>query len=207
MSPGRQVTLAELSPRFVLRPTGERIDQVAVFGREAPLVVEIGFGMGEATAQRALAEPELDVLAFDIHTPGVAHLMRQLAQQGSTNVRVVEEDALDVLPGLVPHGTLAALRILFPDPWPKIRQRHRRLVGATTIAGFTDLLAVGGRLELATDWPDYAEQMLAAIEGEPRLVNPHPGHAPRRPERPVTKFERRASIEGRPVIDILALRS
>jgi tRNA (guanine-N7-)-methyltransferase len=207
MSPGRKLLLAELSPRFALTPTGDPIDQLAVFGRLAPLVVEIGFGMGEATAERAAAEPELDVVALDIHTPGVAHLMRLLAAQHSTNVRVIEEDALDVLPTLVPGGTLAALRISFPDPWPKVRQQHRRLVNARTIGGFVDLLAPGGRLELATDWDDYADQMLAVIAGEPRLENLHGGRAPRPPARPVTKFERRALAEGRSVADIVAVRS
>ena len=207
MSPGRKLILAELSPRFALVPTGDPIDQRAVFARVAPLVVEIGFGMGEATAERAAAEPDLDVLALDIHTPGVAHLMRLLATQGSTNVRVIEEDALDVLPLLVPPGLLAALRISFPDPWPKVRQQHRRLVNARTIVGFTDLLAPGGRLELVTDCDDYADQMLAAIAGEPRLVNLHGGRASRPPERPVTKFERRALAEGRVVADIIAHRS
>ena len=169
------------------------------FGREAPLVVEIGSGVGEATGVLAAARPDHDVLALEVWRPGVAAALAEVAAAGATQVRFLCVDAVWSLEHLVGRGELAELWTFFPDPWPKKRHHKRRLVGP----GFAELvvsrLAVGGLWRLATDWQDYADQVRAVLDATPGLAG---GVVPRWEERPVTKFERKGLAEGRTITDL-----
>lgn len=180
------------------------------FGRTAPLVLEIGSGMGESTAALAAAAPEHDHLAVEVFEPGLAQLLMRIGELGLTNLALLRGDAVELLRTRVPEGSLAAVRIFFPDPWPKRRHRKRRLVQPEVAALVASRLAPGGTLHLATDWEDYATQMRTVCEEEHLLVNAAadaPGGWLPRPEwRPVTKFEQRARLEGRVVRDLLYRR-
>ncbi|HEY0816165.1 MAG TPA: tRNA (guanosine(46)-N7)-methyltransferase TrmB [Pseudonocardia sp.] len=185
-------------------------DPAAWFGRSAPLVLEIGSGMGESTAALAAAEPDVDVVAVEVFEPGIAALLMRIADAELTNLQVLRGDAVALLRECVPESTLAGIRIFFPDPWPKRRHRKRRLVQPDFVALAAARLRPGGTLHMATDWDDYAAQMQAAADGEPRLENTavgQPGGSTPRPGwRPVTKFEARARTEGRDVHDLVYRR-
>jgi tRNA (guanine-N7-)-methyltransferase len=179
------------------------------FGRTAPLVLEIGSGTGESTAAQAAAAPEADHLAVDVFEPGLAQLLMRVEEAGLTNLRLLRGDAVDLLRERVPHASLAAIRIFFPDPWPKRRHHKRRLVQPEFAALAASRLVPGGTMHLATDWADYAAEMRAVCSAEPLLENVSTdpaGWTPRPPWRPVTKFERRALAEGREVRDLLFRR-
>ena len=202
MAPAQHEALARLLPTLGVPVDGRLLDPAAVLGRSAPLVLEIGSGTGEVTAALAAADPERDVLAVEVHTPGVANLLRMIEAQGLRNVRVAEGDALVVLRDMLPPGSVDEVRVLFPDPWPKSRHHKRRLVSSSFAALVVRRLTPGGRLHVATDWPHYAEQVLEVVTAEPGLVG---GVVPR-PDRPVTRFEQRALDAGRPVADVVAVR-
>ncbi len=186
----------------------EAVDEVGFrwadwFGREAPLIVEIGSGVGEATGVLAAARPAYDVLALEVWRPGVASSLAQVAQAGASNVRFCSVDAVWVLENLVAAGELAELWTFFPDPWPKTRHHKRRLVD-TRFAGLVAArLAPGGHWRLATDWEDYAEQMVSVLEAEPDLTG---GVVPRWDDRPVTRFERKGLEAGRRITDLCYTR-
>ncbi|WP_434743948.1 tRNA (guanosine(46)-N7)-methyltransferase TrmB [Micromonospora sp. SH-82] len=182
------------------------LDPSALFGREAPVVLEIGSGMGDATAAMAADDPDRDYLAVEVHTPGIANLLDLVGRDGLTNVRVAEGDALDLVHAL-PVDSLDAVHVFFPDPWPKTRHHKRRIIQAGHVALLRSRLAPGGVLHCATDWAEYAESMRHTLDGDPELVSPHPGWAPRPAHRPVTKFERRAHREGREVFDLVYHRA
>lgn len=182
------------------------LDAVVLFGRRAPLVLEIGFGMGEATAAMAAADPGVDVLAVDVHTPGIGALLHLVGELGLTNVRVASGDAVVLLRDLLAPASLAEVRAYFPDPWPKNRHRKRRLVSPAFARLAAERLVPGGRLLLATDWEPYAEQMLEVVAAEPMLRNPHGGPAQRPAARPVTRFERHGLAKGHAVTDVVAVR-
>jgi tRNA (guanine-N7-)-methyltransferase len=171
------------------------------FGRSAPLVLEIGSGMGETTAELAAAAPEVNYLAVEVYQPGLAQLLMRAEQREITNLRLVRGDAVVLLAEHIAPGSLAEVRIFYPDPWPKARHHKRRLVRPDFVAMVADRLAPAGVLRLATDWEHYAEQMLAVCRAEPRLRNRHAGEpdgwAPRPEWRRVTKFEQRARQAGR----------
>jgi tRNA (guanine-N7-)-methyltransferase len=181
------------------------------FGRDAPLILEIGSGMGETTAALAAAEPDVDHLAVEVFEPGIAALLMRVEAAGLTNLNVLRGDAVALLQVCVPEAALTAIRIFFPDPWPKRRHRKRRLVQPEFVALATSRLRAGGTLHMATDWDDYAVQMRSAADAEPRLENTAagaPGRWTPRPEwRPVTKFEARAREEGRDVHDLIYRRA
>ena len=162
-----------------------------------PQVVEIGFGMGDATAELAVRDPR-DTLAIDVHPAGIAALLRRIEALGLTNVRVHEGDCVPVLAGL-PDGCLEEVRLYFPDPWPKTRHHKRRLVSASFAALVAARLRPGGAWRLATDWPDYARQIADVAGAEPALEG---GLVERWSERPVTKFERKGIAAGRPITDL-----
>lgn len=194
----------------VLPADGEQYwDPHAGFGRTAPLVLEIGSGMGETTALLAAAEPETDHIAVEVYEPGLAHLLIRIEQAGLTNQRLLRGDAVELLDRAIAPASLDGLRIFFPDPWPKRRHHKRRLIQPEFIRLAASRLIPGGRLHLATDWPHYAEQMRRVLTAEPALrpddafpVGPD-GWQDRPAFRPVTKFEDRAQLEGRPVRDLL----
>jgi tRNA (guanine-N7-)-methyltransferase len=188
--------------------TGEiHLDRVALFGRLAPLVLEIGCGMGEATVAMAAADPGRDYLAVDVHTPGLGSLLAAADERGLGNVAAACGDALVLLADGLDPGSLDAVHVLFPDPWPKARHQKRRIIRPDAVALMRDRLRPGGTQHVATDWPDYAAQMLDVLTADPGLRNTATGYAPRPPARPVTKFEQRARSAGRPVADLIFTRS
>jgi len=193
--------LARLRPALGVPVDGLLLDLAVLFGRSAPVVLEIGSGTGEATAALAAADPARDVLAVEVHTPGVANLLRLTEAGGLTNVRVAEGDALVVLRDMLPAGCLDEVRVLFPDPWPKARHHKRRLVQPAFVFLVASRLRPGGRLHVATDWPHYAEQVLDVV-----AASGLQGGVVARPDRPVTRFEQRALADGRPVVDVVAVR-
>jgi tRNA (guanine-N7-)-methyltransferase len=196
MLPERAAAYERLVPLWSVAEAGPPLDLAALFGRPAGdvrCVLDVGIGMGEATVAMALARPDEDLLAVDVHTPGIGRVLEAVAQHGLINVRVVQADVLDFLPRIGP-SSLAGVRIWFPDPWPKQRQRHKRIVRAGVLEGFVDRLAVGGVLHLATDVADYANQMLLVCAAEERIA----GGIVQRPEwRPETRYEQRGRRAGR----------
>ena len=202
-SRAQQRAYAELLPRLGIAYRREPLDFRAAFGRAAPVVAEIGFGMGETTARIAADNPGNDYLAIEVHTPGVGSLLRQLEAGGIANVRVVQHDAVEVLRDMVPEGSLAAIHVFFPDPWPKKRHHKRRLLQPEFAALAASRLVSGGLLHVATDWQDYAEHVLAVLEATPKLRNSAAGFAERPPWRPQTKFESRGLKLGHGVWDVL----
>jgi tRNA (guanine-N7-)-methyltransferase len=198
--------LEELSPRYAIPFAQGLLDRIAVFGRDAPLVVEIGSGMGESTLEVAAADPATDFVAIEVHGPGVGSLLRGIDAAGLSNVRVVRHDALDVLEQMIVDASLAGIHLFFPDPWPKKRHHKRRLVQPAFAALAARKLVPGGILHTATDWPDYAEQILAVLSTEPLLENTEEGYAPRPARRPRTKFEERGLRLGHPVRDVVFRR-
>jgi tRNA (guanine-N7-)-methyltransferase len=174
------------------------------FGREAPLIVEIGSGVGEATAALAAARPAYDVLAFEVWRPGVADTLWRLDEAGATNVRLVSVDAVWCLETLVAESSLAELWTFFPDPWPKTRHHKRRLVTPAFARLAASRLEPGATWRLATDWADYAEQMRRVLDAEPGLEG---GPVPRWEERPVTRFERKGLEAGRTITDLAYRRT
>jgi tRNA (guanine-N7-)-methyltransferase len=205
-SPAQQRAHAELMPRLGIAFRAQPLDFKALFGREAPVVVEIGSGMGETTTRIAAEHPESDYVAIEVHAPGVGSLLRRVDEEGLTNVRVVQHDAFEVLRDMVPIGSLAGIHVFFPDPWPKKRHHKRRLVQPAFAELAASRLARGGRLHVATDWQEYADQILAVLSVVPGLTNTAAGFAPRPAWRPETKFEQRGRRLGHGVWDVLFTR-
>jgi len=179
------------------------LDFERLFGRGAPTILEIGFGMGETTAQIAQAHPENNYLGIEVHTPGVGSLLKQIAENGLTNLRLIQHDAVEVLEHMIAPASLAGAHIFFPDPWPKKRHHKRRLIQPAFVALLASRLAPDACLHAATDWQEYAEQILAVFAAEPALANTAPGFAPRPDYRPLTKFESRGLRLGHGVWDIV----
>ncbi|HKN95954.1 MAG TPA: tRNA (guanosine(46)-N7)-methyltransferase TrmB [Pseudonocardiaceae bacterium] len=186
-------------------PPGE-LDTAAWFGRPAPVLLEIGSGMGETTARLAAAEPDVNYLVVEVYEPGLAQLLLRAEALGLTNLRLLRGDAVPLLAEHIAPESLAGIRIFFPDPWPKKKHHKRRLVQPDFVALAASRLAVCGRLHLATDWASYADQMLAVCSAEPLLRNEFDDWAPRPDWRPVTKFETRAREEGRVSRDLMFRR-
>ena len=207
IGPGQQRALDELGPRFVLPYRAALLDFATTFGRDAPTVLEIGFGMGDATARIAAAAPDTDFIGIEVHAPGVGALLKRIGEQGLTNLRLVQHDAVEVLQQMIAPASLAGVHIYFPDPWHKKRHHKRRLIQPAFVALLATRLAPGGYLHCATDWLPYAEQMLEVLGAEPGLVNTADGYAPRPAWRPQTKFELRGLKLGHGVWDLLFRRS
>jgi tRNA (guanine-N7-)-methyltransferase len=197
---------AALMPRYAVPDGDGPIDFEALFGRRAPVVLEIGFGMGRTTAEIALARPDTDFLGIEVYTPGVGSLLRLIGLHGLANVRVIQRDAVEVLRDRIAPGALAGVHVYFPDPWPKKRHHKRRLIQPAFVAALAARLAPGGYLHCATDWQDYADQMLAVLSAEPSLANTADGFAPRPDWRPPTKFEQRGLRLGHGVWDLMFTR-
>ena len=195
-----------LLPQFGVPPGAGPIDFDALFGRRAPVVLEIGFGMGHTTAAIAAARPETDFLGIEVYTPGVGSLLRHIEDDALKNVRIIQLDAVEVLKQRIAQASLAGVHIYFPDPWPKLRHHKRRLIQQPFIAHLATHIAPGGYLHCATDWEPYAQQMLEVLSAEPLLVNQAEGFAPRPDWRPLTKFEQRGMRLGHGVFDLIFLR-
>jgi tRNA (guanine-N7-)-methyltransferase len=206
MGPGQQRALDELGPRFLLPFQAQVLDFAAVFGRDAPTVLEIGFGMGDATAQVAAALPGTNFIGIEVHAPGVGALLKRIGELGLTNLRLVQHDAVEVLEAMIPPQSLAGVHIYFPDPWHKKRHHKRRLIQPQWVGQLVARVAPGGYLHCATDWQPYAEQMLQVLGAEAALVNTAEGYAPRPAWRPLTKFETRGLKLGHGVWDLLFRR-
>ena len=207
MGPGQARALAELGPRFVLPYADAPLDFAASFGREAPRVLEIGFGMGDASAAIAQALPGTDFIGVEVHTPGVGALLKQIGERGLTNLRLIQHDAVDVLQRMIAPASLAGVHVFFPDPWHKKKHNKRRLIQAGFVRLLVERLAPGGYLHCATDWQPYAEQMLAVLSAEPALRNSAEGYAPRPDYRPLTKFENRGLRLGHGVWDLVFVKA
>lgn len=208
---GQARALAELGPRFVLPYAETKLDYAAVFGRQAPVILEIGFGMGDATAQIAEFMPDKNFIACEVHEPGVGALLKLMGEKSLTNIRIVQHDAVEVIDHMLSEGSLAGVHIFFPDPWHKKRHHKRRLIQPEFVHKLALHLAPGGYLHCATDWQPYAEQMLAVLSAEPLLQNTadaaQGGYVPRPAYRPETKFERRGLRLGHGVWDLVFTRT
>jgi tRNA (guanine-N7-)-methyltransferase len=200
---GQAKALEVLGPRFMLPYQATPLDLAQAFGRQAPTILEIGFGMGEATAHIAGLMPEHNFLCCEVHPPGVGALLKRIGEQELTNIRIVEHDAVEVLDHMLAPAALAGVHIFFPDPWHKARHNKRRLVQPQFIAKLLPRLQNGGYIHCATDWEPYAEQMLAVLSTEPLLHNTAPGYAQRPEYRPLTKFENRGIRLGHGVWDVV----
>lgn len=196
----------DLLPVYGIAYAPQRIDLDAAFGRRAPKILEIGFGMGETTASIAAAHPENDYLGIEVHTPGVGSLLKEIGARALANVRIVQHDAVEVLADMIAPASLDGAHIFFPDPWPKKRHHKRRLIQPPLVALLADRLKPGAYLHAATDWQEYAEQILDVFSREPLLRNTAEAFAPRPDYRPQTKFETRGLRLGHGVWDIIFRR-
>lgn len=207
VSNAQQRAYDTLLPEFGIPFAHELLDLDRVFGRSAPKILEIGFGMGETTAGIAAAHRENDYLGIEVHTPGVGSLLKQIHERGLTNVRIVQHDAVEVLTHMIAPRTFDGAHIFFPDPWPKKRHHKRRLIQPAFVALLVERMKPGAYLHVATDWQEYAEQALAVLAAEPRLRNTAAGYAARPDYRPLTKFENRGLKLGHAVWDIVFRQS
>jgi tRNA (guanine-N7-)-methyltransferase len=198
-TPAQQRALEELFPKYGVAFSDEKIASA----RHAPLVLEIGSGMGEATVEIAKQHPELDFVAIEVHGPGVGSLLNRIHSSELKNLRVIRHDAVEVLERMVADGTLAALHVFFPDPWPKKRHHKRRLLQPAFVALVGRKLVPGGVVHLATDWEEYADQMAAVFEASACFVSSQAGLV----SRPATKFEQRGRRLGNPVRDLMFVRT
>lgn len=207
---GQAKAFADVGPKFLLPYTGEPLDFAAVYGRSAPTVLEIGFGMGEATAHIAGLMPAKNFLCCEVHTPGVGALLKRIDEQSLANIRILQHDAVEVIDHMLPLGSLDGVHIFFPDPWHKKKHNKRRLIQAPLIAKLAARLKPGAYLHCATDWQPYAEQILEVLGAEPLLKNTADaagdGYAPKPDYRPLTKFENRGIKLGHGVWDLVFTR-
>lgn len=209
LTEGQRRALERLRARFGIEYSENPLDLAAIFGRTAPITLEIGFGNGETLVEMAAAAPERDFLGIEVHRPGVGQLLRLAEEKGLANLRVICHDAVEVLSRQIPPESLATVQIFFPDPWPKKRHHKRRLVQPAFVALLVTRLRPGGALHLATDWEDYALHMREVLLGEPALENtsdPEDGFSPRPDSRPESKFERRGQRLGHGVRDLVFRR-
>ncbi|SNS42026.1 tRNA (guanine-N(7)-)-methyltransferase [Noviherbaspirillum humi] len=206
LSDAQARAIETLGPRFCLPYAKDRLDLEAAFGRAAPTILEIGFGMGETTAAIAAGMPVKNFLGVEVHTPGVGSLLKLIGERNLSNLRIVQHDAVEVLTHMVAPEALAGAHVFFPDPWHKARHNKRRLIQGPLVQLLASRLAPGGYLHCATDWQDYAEQMLQVLSDEPALRNTAEGYAPRPDYRPVTKFENRGLRLGHGVWDLVFVK-
>ena len=206
MSAAQQRALDTLLPRFGLPFVPQAIDFDRVFGRVAPRVLEIGCGMGETTARIARAMPGVDFVGVEVHAPGVGSLLRLIALHALANLRVIRHDAVEVVAAMIPPHSLTGIHVFFPDPWPKKRHHKRRLLKPAFVHELALRLTPGGYLHAATDWEEYAQEILATLGAEPLLENTVPGFASRPDYRPLTKFEARGLDLGHGVWDVIFRR-
>ena len=203
---GQAKAFEDLGPRYLLKYQAAPLDALAAFGRPGKLILEIGFGMGEATAHIARVRPDDNFLCCEVHEPGVGALLKRIGEHDITNIRILQHDAVEVLEQMLPEGILDGIHIFFPDPWHKKKHNKRRLIQNAFVAKLTSRLKVGGYIHCATDWQPYAEQMLEVLGAEPLLRNTAEGYAPQPDYRPLTKFENRGLRLGHGVWDLVFQR-
>jgi len=208
---GQAKAFADVGPRFLLPYTGTPMNFTDVYARAAPTILEIGFGMGEATAHIAALMPDHNFLCCEVHTPGVGALLKRIDEQTLANVRILQHDAVEVIDNMLALGSLDGAHVFFPDPWHKTKHNKRRLIQAPLIAKLAARLKPGAYLHCATDWQPYAEQILEVLNGEPSLHNTADassgGYAPKPAYRPLTKFENRGLKLGHGVWDLVFTRT
>ena len=207
---GQAKAFADVGPQFLLPYMAGPADFETMYQRPAPTILEIGFGMGEATAHIAALMPEKNFLCCEVHTPGVGALLKRISEQGLTNIRILQHDAVEVIDNMLAPTSLDGVHIFFPDPWHKKRHNKRRLIQAPLVAKLAARLKPGGYLHCATDWQPYAEQILEVLAAEPLLRNTadasQGGYAPKPVYRPLTKFENRGIKLGHGVWDVVFTR-
>ena len=194
---------AELLPVYGVAFSPAPLDLGGLFGRTAPKILEIGFGMGETTAAIAKLHPDNDYLGVEVHTPGVGSLLARIAELRLENVRIVQHDAVEVLEHMIAPSALDGVHVFFPDPWPKKRHHKRRLIQPAFVAQLASRMKAGAVLHACTDWEEYAQQMLEVLSAEPALENTASAYAGRPDARPQTKFERRGLALGHRVWDLV----
>ncbi|MEW6648511.1 MAG: tRNA (guanosine(46)-N7)-methyltransferase TrmB [Pseudomonadota bacterium] len=205
LTPAQQRAMDELFPRFGV-PGGETpLDLATIFGRSAPRVLEIGFGNGDSLAAIAQAHPDNDYLGIEVHTPGVGHLLLRIEELALTNLRVMRDDAVEVLTRRIADASLDAVYLFFADPWPKKRHHKRRIVQEEFAQLLRRKLKIGGHFHMATDWEDYARHMLEVMNVAAGFRNTSPSgdYVPRPDYRPLTKFEQRGQRLGHGVWDLI----
>jgi tRNA (guanine-N7-)-methyltransferase len=210
MGTGQMRAFDLYGPQFLIPYREERLDVPAAFGRSAPLILEIGFGMGDATAKIAHVRPGDNFLCCEVHEPGVGALLKRCGEEGIANIRILQHDAVEVMDQMLGPDSLDGVHIFFPDPWHKSRHHKRRLIQTPFVQRLAQHIRPGGYLHLATDWQPYAEQMLQVLNAEPLLANTAPaglgGYAPKPDYRPLTKFENRGLKLGHGVWDLVFQR-
>lgn len=212
MSKGSKEGLGRLWPIYGIELQDSPLDFAEIQKAQgmpllSKVILEVGFGMGHATAQMAQADPECLILAVDVHSAGISALMRMCERERITNVRVLQADAVKVIQNMIPVDSLSGFRLYFPDPWPKARHHKRRFVQPQLTELVASRLQLGGTFHTATDWQDYANQMLAVLEDTPGLRNQYEGFAPRPEWRPMTAFERRGITRGHTISDLIFIKN
>ena len=203
MTQGQQQALDAYLDKWSISYRADVLDLSAAFGRSAPTILEIGFGMGETTEQIAMARPQDNFLGVEVFNAGVGALLKRIETSALENIRIIQHDAVEVLRDMVAPNSLAGVHIYFPDPWPKKRHHKRRLIQAPLIELLSSRMASGAYLHCATDWEHYAQQMLEVLSGEASLINTAENFAPRPDFRPLTKFEHRGLRLGHGIWDLL----
>ena len=206
LSDGQARALDTLGPRYCIPYQKAVLDLQQAFGRVAPTILEIGTGMGETTAHIAALMPEMNFVGVEVHTPGIGSLLKLIDERGLTNLRLIQHDAVEVVTHMLRPASLAGAHIFFPDPWHKARHHKRRLIQAPFVELLASRIAPGGYLHCATDWEDYADQMLEVLSASPSLINTVSAYAERPSYRPITKFEQRGLRLGHGVWDLVFRR-
>jgi tRNA (guanine-N7-)-methyltransferase len=206
LSTAQAKAIDTLGPTFCIPYVKAPYDFTQAFGRSAPTILEIGFGMGDTTAKIAAGMPEKDFIGVEVHTPGVGSLLKLIGEQNLTNLRIMQHDAFEVVTNMIAPDSLAGVHVFFPDPWHKARHNKRRLIQPAFVQLLVSRIAPGGYIHCATDWQDYAEQMLQVLGDEAALKNTAEDYAPRPDYRPVTKFENRGLKLGHGVWDLVFLK-
>jgi tRNA (guanine-N7-)-methyltransferase len=200
---GQAKAFEDIGPQYLQPYTNAPLDSQAAFGREGKLILEIGFGMGEATAHIARVRPDDNFLCCEVHEPGVGALLKRIGEQDIHNIRILQHDAVEVIENMLPEGSIDGVHIFFPDPWHKKKHNKRRLIQSPLVAKLATRLKVGGYFHCATDWEPYAVQMLEVLSAEPQLANTAQDYATKPDYRPLTKFENRGLRLGHGVWDLV----
>ena len=207
LSPGQARAVAALAPAYVLPYLPQvKLNADEVFSRVAPMIIEIGFGMGNTTADIAQQLPDINFIGIEVHTPGVGSLLKMIAERNLNNLRLIQHDAVEVLRDMVTDESLAGFHIFFPDPWPKKRHHKRRLIQPALVKLLVQKLQVKGTIHLATDWQPYADHMLEVLQAEPQLRNTAADYAPRPAYRTESNFARKGLAKGHGVRDLVFMK-